>query len=80
VRANLFLTVPAGLAVIIGRLLTTLGPVQTYEHVPIDAVGRYRPAALLNPVTVVEAVENPAAPKPYHVGDRVLMWRRSGCR
>jgi SMODS-associated and fused to various effectors sensor domain len=46
---HLFLAVPAGLAVMIGQKLNTFGPVQTYEHVPSDAVGRYHPAALLAP-------------------------------
>jgi hypothetical protein len=46
---HLFLAVPAGLAMMIGQRLNTFGPVQTYEHVPIDAVGVYRPAALLEP-------------------------------
>jgi hypothetical protein len=30
-------------------MLNTFGPVQTYEHVPTDAVGVYEPAALLQP-------------------------------
>ena len=49
VRGNLhlFMAVPAGLAMMIGQLLNTLGPVQTYEHVQVDATGRYEPAALL---------------------------------
>jgi hypothetical protein len=46
---HLFLAVPAGLAVMIGQMLNTFGPVQTYEHVPTDAVGMYQPAALLEP-------------------------------
>jgi hypothetical protein len=46
---HLFLAVPAGLAVMIGQTLNTFGPIQTYEHVPIDAVGIYQPAALLEP-------------------------------
>ena len=46
---HLFLAVPAGLAMMIGQMLNTFGPVQTYEHVAIDAVGVYRPAALLEP-------------------------------
>ena len=48
---HLFLAVPAGVAVMIGQLLNTFGPVQTYEHVPTDAVGRYEPATLLAPST-----------------------------
>jgi hypothetical protein len=46
---HVFLSVPAGLAVMIGQMLNTFGPVQTYEHVPTDAVGVYEPAALLEP-------------------------------
>jgi len=44
---HLFLAVPAGLAVMIGQTLNTFGPIQTYEHVGTDAVGVYKPAALL---------------------------------
>ena len=44
---HLFLSVPAGVALMIGQLANTLGPLQTYEHVPVDAVGRYRPAVRL---------------------------------
>jgi hypothetical protein len=46
---HVFLSVPAGLAVMIGQMLNTFGPVQTYEHVPRDAVRVYEPAALLQP-------------------------------
>lgn len=46
---HLFMAVPVGLAMMIGQLLNTLGPVQTYEHIPIDATGCYRKAALLIP-------------------------------
>ena len=46
---HLFLSVPAGLAVMIGQMLNTFGPVQTYEHLSTDAVGVYEPAALLEP-------------------------------
>jgi hypothetical protein len=46
---HLFLAVPAGLAMLIGQMLNTFGTVQTYEHVPTDAVGRYVPAARLEP-------------------------------
>lgn len=45
---HLFLAVPAGLAMMIGQLLNTLGRVQTYEHIPSTAVP-YQPAALLTP-------------------------------
>ena len=33
--------VPAGLAMLIGQLLNTLGPVQTYEHISTEGVGVY---------------------------------------
>jgi len=46
---HLFLAVPVGLAFLIGQSLNTAGPVQTYEHLPSDAVGRYYPAVLLHP-------------------------------
>jgi hypothetical protein len=46
---HLFMSVPAGLAVMIGQMLNTFGPVQTHEHMPTDAVGMYEPAALLKP-------------------------------
>jgi len=46
---HLFLAVPAGLAMMIGQVLNTFGPVQTYEHVATDVVGVYQPAALLAP-------------------------------
>lgn len=46
---HLFMAAPAGLAMLIGQLLNTLGSVQTYEHVTVDGRGQYRPAALLRP-------------------------------
>jgi hypothetical protein len=46
---HVFLSVPAGVAMMIGQLLNTVGPVQTYEHLTPDAVGIYRPAATLAP-------------------------------
>ena len=49
-KVHLFMAVPAGLAMLIGQLLNTLGPVQTYEHIPVDATGKYEPAALLGAV------------------------------
>jgi hypothetical protein len=48
---HLFLAIPVGLAFLIGQSLNTVGPVQTYEHIPTDAVGQYQPAAFLQPVT-----------------------------
>ena len=47
-RVHLFMAVPAGLAMLVGQLLNTLGPVQTYEHIPSNPIGIYTPAALLN--------------------------------
>jgi hypothetical protein len=46
---HLFLSVPAGVAMMIGQCLNTIGPVQTYEHIPRNAVGAYTPAAPLRP-------------------------------
>lgn len=46
---HLFLAVPAGLAMMIGQVLNTFGPIQTYEHMPTDAVGLFKPATLLRP-------------------------------
>lgn len=46
---HLFMSVPAGVAMLIGQLLNTVGPVQTYEHLATNAVGVYRPAATLMP-------------------------------
>jgi hypothetical protein len=48
---HLFLAAPVGLAFLIGQSLNTAGPIQTYEHVPVNAVGTYLPAALLLPAT-----------------------------
>ena len=33
----------------IGQVLNTFGPIQTYEHMPTDAVGLFKPATLLRP-------------------------------
>lgn len=48
-RLHFFIAGPAGFAVLVGQLLNGLGPVRTYEHIPTDAVGVYRRAALINP-------------------------------
>lgn len=45
---HLFMAVPSGIAMMIGQLSNTLGPIQIYEHFQIDTAGRYRPAARLN--------------------------------
>ena len=47
-RVHLFTAAPAGLAMLIGQMLNTLGPIQTYEHIQSNASGHYQPAALLN--------------------------------
>ena len=47
-RVHLFVAIPAGLSMLIGQMLNTLGPVQTYEHIQTDATGCYKSAALLN--------------------------------
>ena len=47
-RVHLFAAIPAGLSMLMGQMLNTLGPVQTYEHIQSDATGCYNPAALLN--------------------------------
>ena len=46
-KLHLFMSVPAGLAMMIGQLLNTVGQVQTYEHIAEENI--YRPAALLHP-------------------------------
>lgn len=46
---HLFMAVPVGLAMLIGQLLNTFGEIQTYEHLPINGVGRYREAVLITP-------------------------------
>lgn len=48
-RVHFFLAIPAGYAFLLGQLINGLGPVYTYEHVPSDAIGVYRRAALLHP-------------------------------
>ncbi|HEY7830660.1 MAG TPA: SAVED domain-containing protein [Solirubrobacteraceae bacterium] len=48
-RIHLFIAGPAGFAMLVGQLLNGLGPIQTYEHIPDDAIGRYQRAALLHP-------------------------------
>jgi len=46
---HLLMAVPTGLAMMIGQLLHSVDPIQTYEHIPNHGVGHYRPAALLHP-------------------------------
>ena len=45
---HLFMAAPAGFAVLLGRLLNSLGPIQLYEHIPHDTVGRYVPVVRHN--------------------------------
>ena len=49
-KVHLYLAVPAGVALMIGQQLNTLGSVQTYEHDPAGALP-YTAAALLAPST-----------------------------
>lgn len=49
-QIHVFAAVPFGLAALLGQLLNTLGPVQTYEHVPVDARGRYELGCRLSPI------------------------------
>jgi hypothetical protein len=51
-RLHVFMSAPAGFAVMFGQLINGLGPVQTYEHLQQDAIGIYRRAALLHPEAV----------------------------
>lgn len=44
---HLFMSGPAGLAVMIGQQLNGIGPVQTYEHLQDKGPGQYAPAVLL---------------------------------
>ncbi len=44
---HLFAAIPAGLAVLLGQLFNTLGPVQLYEHFEISSVGEYRPSVVV---------------------------------
>lgn len=46
---HIFIAAPAGVAVLTGQLLNTLGAVQAYEHVPGDGSGAYHPGPLLHP-------------------------------
>ena len=46
---HLFMAVPVGLAMLVGQLLNTFGPVQLSEHEPTDSVGLYRPSVRINP-------------------------------
>lgn len=48
-RVHFFLATPIGYAVMLGQLINGLGPIFTYEHDPVDAVGVYRRAAILHP-------------------------------
>lgn len=48
-QVHFFLATPTGFAVMLGQLINGMGPVSTYEHDPIDAIGIYRRAAILHP-------------------------------
>lgn len=48
-RTHLFMSVPAGLAMMIGQLMNTCGPIQTYEFSPDNHECPYQPSVLLNP-------------------------------
>lgn len=48
-QIHMFMAGPAGLAVMIGQLSNTLGPMQTYEYITQTGTGVYQPAALLRP-------------------------------
>jgi hypothetical protein len=44
---HLFLATPVGLAIMLGQLLNSIGPIVVYEHVDEDAIGFYRPEVRL---------------------------------
>jgi hypothetical protein len=46
---HLFMAAPLGLAMLVGQLLNTVGPVQTYEHLTENTVGKYAAATVLTP-------------------------------
>jgi hypothetical protein len=48
-ESHVFAAIPAGLAFLIGQLLNTMGPIQTYEHIQDTAIGQYEAAARLIP-------------------------------
>ncbi len=48
-RIDMFLSGPAGLAVLIGQLTNTLPPIQTFELVYPSGAGTYQEAALIKP-------------------------------
>ena len=45
---HLFVAGPLGLGLLIGRLLNTVGPVQTYEFIPDGGPGRYVPGCVIS--------------------------------
>jgi hypothetical protein len=47
-RIHLLMAVPAGIAMMVGQLINTLGAIQTYELVGPRTTGQYRPATLLD--------------------------------
>ncbi len=46
-RVHLFMSVPVGLAMMIGQQLNACGPIQSYEHLSVNTVGRYTASVLL---------------------------------
>ena len=44
---HVFAAIPVGLAVLIGQLTNTLGPITVYEHVESGNVGTYTPGVRL---------------------------------
>lgn len=46
-KTHLFIAGPLALAMLTGQLLNTVGPVQTYEHIPDGGPGRYEPGCVV---------------------------------
>lgn len=49
-EVHIFAAVPFGLAMMIGQLMNTIGPVQTYEHLPVSAAGLYALGCRIVPI------------------------------
>jgi hypothetical protein len=47
---HIFAAVPFGVAMMIGQMMNTIGPVQTYEHLPVSGAGRYAPGCRIVPI------------------------------
>jgi hypothetical protein len=52
---HLFMAAPVGLAMMIGQLLNTPGPVQLYEHREVDATGVYESSVRVCPSQLARA-------------------------